>query len=333
LENDINDIDSLISKYLSQEATPEEVQLVDAWISGSEGNRRYFQQISMLFEKAPTVGEFIHFDTDAAWKKVRSNLKNKSEAKIRVMSPEKSRMTWIYRVAAGIILFVGIGLYYFINQGTPSTPVEVIARQNAVTDTLPGGSEVVLNKKTSLKYAFDRKKKMHEVKLKGEAYFNVKHEEGENFLIEANGVFIRDIGTSFNVKAYPGSDIVEVVVEEGEVVFYTKDNPGIHLQKSGKGVYNKRTKKFTIEQPEPNVLAYKTRFFIFSGTSLKEVAEELNSVYDSKIIVPEHLRKCHVTVSFHDESLEEIAEIIAETLNLTTKRSGKFIELDGPACE
>jgi hypothetical protein len=56
-------------------------------------------------------------------------------------------------------------------------------------------------------------------------------------------------------------------------------------------------------------------------------------VYDSKIIVPEHLRNCHVTVSFHDETLEEIAAIIAETLNLSTKVSGKFIELEGPACE
>jgi ferric-dicitrate binding protein FerR (iron transport regulator) len=333
LEHELNDIDSLISKYLSQEATPEEVQVVNAWISGSDENRRYFQQISMLFEKAPSVGEFIQFDTDAAWKKVRSNLKNNSAGKIRTMGPEKSSLAWIYRVAAGITLFIGVGLYYFINQNTPSTPLEVIAKQNSVTDTLPGGSEVVLNKKTTLKYAFNKKKKLHEVKLKGEAYFNVRHEDDEDFLIEADGVFIRDIGTSFNVKAYPGTDIVEVVVEEGEVIFYTKDNPGIHLQASGKGVYNKKTKKFTIDQPEANVLAYKTRFFIFSGTSLKDVAEELNGVYDSKIIVPERLRNCQVTVSFQDETLEEIAAIIAETLNLKTKVSGKFIELEGSGCE
>lgn len=333
MEHELNDIDSLISKYLSQEATPDEVQWVNAWISGSAENQRYFQQVSLLFEKAPTVNEFIQFDTDAAWRKVRSNLKTNSGGKTRIMTPEKSSMTWVYRIAAGVILFIAAGLFYFINHGTSTAPLEVTAKQDAVTDTLPGGSEVVLNKKTTLKYAFDKKKKLHEIKLKGEAYFNVRHEDDEDFLIEANGVFIRDIGTSFNVKAYPGTDIIEVVVEEGEVVFYTKNNPGIHLQAHGKGVYNRKTNKFTIEQPEPNVLAYKTRFFIFSGTSLKDVAEELNSVYDSKMIVPEHLRNCQVTVSFHNETLEEIAAIIAETLNLKTKSSGKFIELEGPACE
>jgi ferric-dicitrate binding protein FerR (iron transport regulator) len=333
LENEQNDIDSLISKYLSKEATPEEADFVNSWISRSTENRRYFQQVSTLFEKAATVNEFAQFDTDAAWIKVRSKLKNNSTGKLRSFPPDKPSFAWVYRIAAGIILFIGIGLYYFVNQVTPSKPVEVIAKQSAITDTLPDGSAVVLNKKTTLKYAFDKKKKIHEVNLNGEAYFNVRHEDDEDFLIEANGVFIRDIGTSFNVKAYPESDIIEVVVEEGEVVFYTKDNPGIHLQASGKGVYNRKTNKFTIEQPEPNVLAYKTRFFVFSGTSLKEVASELNSVYDAKIIVPEHLRNCQVTVSFHDETLEEIAAIIAETLNLTTKVSGKFIEFEGPACE
>jgi transmembrane sensor len=333
VEHEQNDIDILISKYLSREATPEEVTLVNAWISRADENRRYFHQVQTLFEKAPVVSEFIQFDTDAAWKKVRSNLKTNSDENVRTMFPQKASTAWIYRIAAGIILFIGIGLYFFTQRATPTKPVEVIASQNSVTDTLPDGSEVVLNKKTVLKYAFNTKKKVHEVKLQGEAYFNVKHEDDEGFLIEANGVFIRDIGTSFNVKAYPGTDLVEVVVEEGEVIFFTKENAGIHLKASGKGVYNKKTKKFTIDQPEPNVLAYKTRFFIFSGTSLKEVAEELNSVYDSKVIVPGHLQNCQVTVSFHDETLEEIAAIIAETLNLSTKVTGKFIELEGQACE
>ena len=334
MDKDIHDIDGLISKYLTHEASADEVVRVEDWIGSSEENRKYFDQVKTVYVKAEGVKEYLQFDTDAAWLKVKANLKKKSESPTIPLHPRReSSNTWIYRIAAGIVLVVGVGLYFFFNQSNNIKPVEVIAKQNSVTDTLPGGSEVVLNKKTTLKYAFDKKKKEHKVKLKGEAYFNVRHDEGERFLVEANGVYIRDIGTSFNVKAYPDTDIVEVVVEEGEVVFFTEENPGIHLQASGKGVYNKKTRVFSIEQPEPNVLAYKTKFFIFSSTPLGDVARELNSVYDTKLIVPANLQHCEVTVSFHNESVEEIASIIAETLNLSTVISGKSIQLEGAGCE
>ena len=128
--------------------------------------------------------------------------------------------------------------------------MEMVAQKETKSDTLPDGSGVFLNKKTELAYTYDKKEKSHVVKLKGEAYFNIQHEDDKNFIIDAEGVFIRDIGTSFNVKAYPEDNTVEVVVEEGKVMFYTDTDTGIYLSAKGKGIYNKATKEFTIEQPE-----------------------------------------------------------------------------------
>lgn len=198
---------------------------------------------------------------------------------------------------------------------------------------MPDGSGVFLNKQTELVYQYDRKKKNHVVKLKGEAYFNIQHDDSKTFIVDLEGIFIRDIGTSFNVKAYPEDNTIEVVVEEGKVMFYTDTDSGIYLSAKGKGIYNKATKTFSIEQPEENVLAYKTRFFSFSDTDLQTVIIALNNVYDKKIVLGGNLRNCHLTVSFNNEDINEIATIIAETLGLTVSNSANEIRLEGPGCE
>ena len=141
--------------------------------------------------------------------------------------------------------------------------MEVIAQKETVADTLPDGSDVFLNKETELVYSFDKKKKNHVVKLKGEAYFNIQHDESKTFIVDVAGIFIRDIGTSFNVKAYPEDNTVEVVVEEGKVMFYTDTDSGIYLSAKGKGIYNKTTKTFIIEQPEENVLSIQNKVLQF----------------------------------------------------------------------
>ncbi len=208
-------------------------------------------------------------------------------------------------------------------------------RSKLITDTLPDGSDVVLNKTTTLAYVYDKRKKVHEVQLKGEAYFNIHHNGDEKFVIDAGGVFIRDIGTSFNVRAYPESDLVEVLVEEGEVIFYkseTQDDSSLYLRAGGKGVYNKKTGAFTVEDPEPNTLSYKTKFFTFSGQNLETVVETLNKVYDKKITVSKAIKKCPLTVSFNDETIEEIAQVIAETLGLTVTEANGRIVLEGESC-
>lgn len=335
MDNGIEHIDDLIGKYLAGEATPQESAVLEGWMRESESNRKYVDQFRLIFDKASAVKELQRFDTDAAWNKVKSNLKKKNARTAR-LEPAPSYALW-WKIAASIIVVLGVGFFLYENMTlTPDEiikPVEVVAEDKTVGDTLPDGSGVFLNKETKIAYAYDKKDKKHEVKLAGEAYFNVKHDKDETFIIDAQGIYIRDIGTSFNVKAYPESNTVEVLVEEGEVIFYTADNPGIHLHANGKGVYNKIDKTFTIDQPEANVLAYKTKFFIFSGTDLKTVVETLNDVYDKKIIIDQRLENCQLTVSFREETIDEIVQVITETLGLTYTESGGNFMLQGEGCE
>ena len=119
----------------------------------------------------------------------------------------------------------------------------------------------------------------------------------------------------------------------GKLCFIPITDSGVYLRANGKGIYNKTTKTFTIDQPGENVLAYKTRVFTFSNSDLVTVIEALNGVYDKQIIISDKIRSCHITVSFNNESQDEIVAIIAETLGLTVRESEDKIMLEGPGCE
>ncbi len=331
MENSVDHIDELIGKYLSGETSAQESAAVEQWIAHSESNRRYFDQFKVIFERAATVKTLPQFDTDAAWSRMKSRLNSAPRGKVVLMKPFWENV--YLRVAASVIIVLGIGLFLYRQFDSAPAAVQMVAETKIEKDTLPDGSAVTLNKKTELAYSYNKKEKAHRVKLKGEAYFDIRHKDDKTFIVEADQVLIKDIGTSFNVKAYPETNRIEVVVEQGEVQLYTATNEGIFVRAGGKGVYDKLTKTFSLDQPEPNAAAYKSRHFVFSDEQLGAMIVTLNNVYDRKIKIAPHLATCRLTVTFSDESPEEIANVIAETLGLSVTADGPDLLLEGKACE
>lgn len=332
MENRLNHIDELIGKYLSGETSAEEASRVEQWVAENEGNRKYFDQFKLIFDRAATVKVLQDFNTDAAWGKLKSRLNQQPQAKVVQLKPFWNNV--YLRIAASIIIVLGIGFFiYRSSETSQANAVQVVAEKKIETDTLPDGSAVTLNKQTQLAYSFDKKANAHRVKLKGEAYFDIEHKDDKTFIVEADQLLIKDIGTSFNVKAYPERNTVEVVVEEGEVQLYTETNEGIFVRAGGKGIYDKTSKTFSLEQPEANVAAYKSKHFVFTDTALGAITFSLNNVYDRKIKIAPHLTNCRLTVTFSDETPEEIATVIAETLGLSVTADGPDFLLEGKACE
>lgn len=317
-------IDELIASYLAGEATPEQIALVEEWRNVSAENKRYFDQMRLIFDQAASLRDSVEFDTDEAWRKIREKLPSKQRSFY-------SDYGWL-KMAAGIIIFIAAGIFAYRSTSNQTKPEVIAAGEVTLADTLPDGSQVFLNRRTSLEYAFDKKSEVHTARLSGEAYFRMHHEEDKTFIVEAAETFIRDIGTSFNVTAYPGDSTVMVFVEEGEVHFYTKNDPGISLRASERGIYNRSSGTFTRAQPEVNITAYKTKSFDFVNHSLSRVIRDLNKVYDTEVRIDERLKNCRITVSFHEESLDEIVDVISETLGLKVSKEGSVVWLRGDGC-
>jgi ferric-dicitrate binding protein FerR (iron transport regulator) len=327
-----NDIDDLIGKVLAGEGTTSEREQLEFWCNLHPDNRKYFDQTKTIFNNASTLQVKERFDSDAAWQKVRSQLQHSKKT-----TPSRTVQLWpALRIAAGLALLVALG--YWIYSTTQNVPIvtEVIADKTTAKDTLPDGTTAFLNKKSSITFAVDKKTGTRKVELKGEGFFEVKHEEEKPFVIEAEETIVRDLGTAFNVKAYPDQDTVEVVVQSGVVQFYTAHDPGINLSAGETGLYSKRTKSFTrLMRADTNVFAYKTGVFAFHSTDLRSVVDRINEVYDSQISLgSEKIGDCRLTVNFNNEQLDTIVEVIAETLSLQVERKNqKEIVLKGAGCQ
>lgn len=327
-------IDDLIGKVLSGEATAAELALLNEWMAESAENALYFKQVKSLFDTSNASANAIPFDVDAAWNKVRTRINTKAK-RGRVIPLHSKQTIWVWRIAAALVVLIGLGvvLYQSVNQEIPHYALQSL--DSVVKDTLSDGSTAVLNKQTELTFSHDVKGKVRIATLKGEAFFEVKHNDQEKFIIHSDELRIEDIGTSFNVKALPGADSAEVYLKEGVVRIYTNAQDGITLQAGETGIYVRSKKEFIKKETtsETEAGAYATHDFKFRNARLEKVIRKLNEVYETKIELSSAvLNDCRISVNFNDDDIETIAQVIAESLGLSVEiKNGKLL-LSGEGC-
>jgi len=327
-------IDLLITRYLSGEASDSERLLLEQWLSESDANKKYFDGIKFIYDKASQVHLNIDFNVDRAWGDVKGKMKFTPKVELKVQKPQWG---WL-RVAASAIAIIGISaiIYLSVRQKTVTTinAIAIASVDSSINQKLPDNTQVYLNKKSKLSYNPDYGKKNREVTLVGEAYFNATHSADKPLTIKAENTFIKDIGTAFNIKAYPEEDIIEVFVESGKVIFYSAADSGLILVQGDVGVFNKKTNTFSRKQiVEANILSYKTKSFTFINAKLSDVIRQLNSVYSPQISLKNsELGNCTITVTFENESIETIVSIIAETLDFKSTKTSDGYTLDGVKC-
>ena len=321
-----HDIDDLIGKVLTGEASPDERTHLEDWVRQGPDNLRYLEQMRLVYERAGTDPGQLQVDVEAAWQKVKSRLRTQSRGGLVGLWPA-------LRVAAGVAVIITAG---WITWQWVNTPEQVVlaSTERTVVDTLPDGSQAFLNKRTKLEFSYNKRTGERTARLQGEGYFTIRHDETKPFVIEAGGVFVKDLGTAFNVNASPDSPVVEVLVSEGEVAFYSSDNPGLRLIAGESGVFDKTTRTFSrVEKADTNKIAYKTRIFRFNNTSLGDAVELIGEVYGVDVRLDnEQLKACSITVNFNNEDIDTVLDILAETMGLTLQKQGEVYVLTGAGC-
>ncbi|MGZ5218501.1 MAG: FecR domain-containing protein [Chitinophagaceae bacterium] len=324
MENFTHDkMDELLVKWLADEATPPEQALVEEWMSSSEANRHYFYHFQLIWEESRQLALTKPVDENKAWQKFQRRVK-KEEA----LKNAGSRFGW-WRIAASILVIAGATWFTssLLNKGTREPEMLNIAAINEVKkDTLPDGSVATLNKRSVLSYPSFFKGKTRKVTLEGEAFFNVKANKEKPFVIDVNDVEVKVVGTSFNVRSYNGA--TEVIVETG-IVQVTKQGRMVEL-KAGERTSLSSTDTIAAKQVSDDKLYnyYVSKTFVCDNTPLWKLVEKLNEAYGANIrIEREELRKLPLTVTFDQESLDTILNIISQTLVIKVSRNDNEIIL------
>ena len=151
--------------------------------------------------------------------------------------------------------------------------------------TLADGTRVWLNAGSRLIYPSRFVDKSREVLLTGEAFFEVKENPNQPFIVKTADVKVEVLGTTFNVLAYPEDYSVQTVLTEGSV----------KIRKSGTGLFNKAIKLepgqmayFNKKSEEVNVYEVDTEQYTswtkglwsFSNTDFNRIVKRLERYYN-----------------------------------------------------
>jgi ferric-dicitrate binding protein FerR (iron transport regulator) len=334
-----NHIDDLITRCLTGEATTDEQEQLSAWIALQEENRKYYQKIKQAFDLS---GEYYanketkvpNLNLDQEWNHFLNQIEKKETANIRSFTPNKSSYPMWARMAAAVLLVVASGfvINYFLSR---DNNIQFETADNTLEVTLPDGSHIALNHNSQLSFAPEYGTQTRTVTLKGEGFFEVERNAQKPFVIEVNGATVEVLGTSFNVQGYDSRKELEVVVETGVVKFLVPGvNKDVTLKAGDRGVYQKEKQDLSSrENKDINFLSWKTRKLVFEENDLRSVIETLNHVYQANISIGTQVPDtCVVTVTFDQQSLEAILNVLKTTLNLTYTIKDGQIEITHAGC-
>lgn len=197
MENRINHI---IARVLSGESSSDDILSLSEWLNENEKNRDEFRRLKN------------YWDADVAFKHsvAPAFSADKLQQKIDVQRRQTDRrQLWrnaIPLIAAACLLFILSTAFFLYNTDRTSEYYTLLTGEHTSNFTMEDGTVITLNKNSRLSYSDKYGKSSRDVKLEGEAYFEVAKDSGKPFQVEMNGASITVLGTHFNIKADAESD-------------------------------------------------------------------------------------------------------------------------------
>ncbi|GGM78088.1 hypothetical protein GCM10010967_07240 [Dyadobacter beijingensis] len=196
---------------------------------------------------------------------------------------------------------------------------------------LSDGSRISLAPKGRIRYPERFYGERREVFLEGEAFFDIAKDAEHPFLVYANGLVTKVLGTSFRIKAYDGSREVTVEVKTGKVAVFAQSDPhlkekvedkqfqGVILTPNQKIIYArdevKKMVKTLVEKPEMVVSKAEIPQFEFEDTPASDVFNTIAKAYGIDILYDEALLKdCPLTAMLDNQTLHDKLNIICKAV-------------------
>jgi transmembrane sensor len=317
-----------------------------AWIAGESDSKpeseitgsEALRELEHTWDLAGTAYAYKNSNPDKAWSRINETIiPETTVVKLKRFNYLRYAAVFVALIALGSVTFLltrshnTIGELLVTNRPALKTmTIQTVSKPALLTTiVLPDGSSVKINAHSTLKYPEKFADGKRKVELSGEAFFDVIHDEAHPFVVEINNISVEDIGTSFNISAYPAKDKVEVNVTSGSVRLVANNgNESAVITAGSNGKFLKENGKILVSgQLTPNYLAWITKELTFRHTPLSTVFEELENIYHVRIeIADPKIANISYTANFEKFQLEDIVNIIARTHHLSvTKQADGFV--------
>jgi transmembrane sensor len=259
---------------------------------------------------------------------------------------------WVYAYAATVTVCVAAATLFVRARDRASVAARDSApgeyrtsRAQYATIRLADSTEVTLAPESRLTIAAHFGDGAREIALEGEAIFSVRHDAAHPFRVRARGALIEDVGTKFDVRAYPGDADVTVAVAEGSVVIRRDDRGHAGEADSARagstaatGIVFERGAVATLDprgkvSAEPGTsaasyLVWASGRLSFADRPLMEVLRTIGRWYDLDIRVADaRLAQRVVNAEFSTQAPSEMIDALAIATDATVERAGRVVTL------
>ena len=201
------------------------------------------------------------------------------------------------------------------------------------TIDLSDGSQVTLGAASTLRLAEGFGASSREVFLEGQAFIRVRHDASRPFVVNAGGTRTVDLGTAFEVRAYP-NETVRVAVTEGVVEVRRDAGSADSTLLQPGDVAEVPTTGATVVKRQQNVerlLGWTRGQLVFEDAPLSEVARELERWFDVQVKVEDPARSLRWSGAPRiGESLDTILDLIQTSLQskgVRAERNGHVVTI------
>ena len=308
--------DQLVNKYLSREASEEEVAELFQWIEAAPENRKEF----IRYKKIKALTSSDNGGESLAWEQTFA-------PRFRMQKLRK----FYFQVAKYAALFLlvfgaGMSVQYFgsvidkeklVYQNVTSISAPLGQMTNL---ELPDGTKVVLNSGSLITWNGNFSLGKRSVTLKGEAYFEVAKDQEHQFVVQTVSLNFKVFGTSFNIEAYPEENIINTTLVEGSLGVMNKtDKELLRLEPGENAHFDKKTCKLTVLKVNTALYTtWKDGLITFRNEKLKDIARKIERWYNVKVVIknPKLGEEAYFGTIMKNKPIDQILEVLKLTSSL-----------------
>ncbi len=331
---------TLLDRYLSGELSADERAHVEQMLQARPATRAMLRELPRV-----ALGDTAHADTDASWHALAERIRvagadDLSDRRNRLAAGADVRrdvrpLHWVRgkaRIAAALLICAS-GTAAWLTLRTAGGSVTAPLGRDVATQ-LPDGTRLTLAAGSTVSWPAAFGKRSRDVTLQGEALFDVMHDAARPFRVHARDAVARDIGTRFVVRAWREQPAVDVAVEVGLVALSdsgrSRADSGTLLHAGQRGRLNANG-TVAVTPDADGVLAWTHGVLAFDDQTLADVLPTIARRFDVEVRADSGLLTRRLTARFAAQSLTEVLNALAVSLDLRVTTTGRVVTLSKAA--